>query len=195
MALPWLSLVDIALDIANLARGRGARTRAAARELPAGGSPSSGPLDTQLAGVVVAALKEAFDRDASRLEREREQLERERERAERALRLDLLRQTGDREIGRLRLVTGVALVSVVGTLFFSLRVGGASAAAHVMLGVGWLLLLLALAQSFAAQSRVSRAMARLDDPATRVEHLVAGAALPWLLVAGLGAVCIALLLR
>ena len=51
-----------------------------------------GGLEARLAGVVVAALKEAFDRDTQRLELEREQLDAERQRAERALRLELRRQ-------------------------------------------------------------------------------------------------------
>ena len=37
--------------------------------------------------------------------------------------------------------------------------------ARVMLGAGWLLLLVALSLSFAAQARVARALARVDDPA------------------------------
>ena len=44
-----------------------------------------GALETRLAGVVVAALKEAFDRDKARMDLERETLEAERARAERAL--------------------------------------------------------------------------------------------------------------
>jgi hypothetical protein len=193
MALPWLSLVDIALDITNLALGRAPRRRGPDRDVSTGVDRPAGQLDTQLAGVVVAALKEAFDRDASRLAREREQMERERERAERALTLELLRQAGEREIGRLRLVTGVAFASVVGTLFFLPRVGGGHLSSRVTLGAGWLLLLAALALSFAAQSRVSRAMARVEEPATYPDDLATGAILPWLVVAGLGAICFALL--
>ena len=69
---------------------------------------TAGGLEARMAGVVVAALKEAFDRDSRRLELEREQLAAERQRAERALQLELQRQAGDREIGRLRLLAGVA---------------------------------------------------------------------------------------
>src|SRR4051794_20825848 len=110
MPLPWLNLFDIALDLTNLAIGKASRNKAVATELPATASRTSGPLETHLAGVVVAALKEVFDRDSNRLELEREQMERERERAERereraerALKLEWLRQAGEREIGRLRL--------------------------------------------------------------------------------------------
>jgi hypothetical protein len=48
-------------------------------------------------------------------EPEREQAERERLRAERLLKLDLLRQAGDREIGRLRLAS--VAVGWIGTIF------------------------------------------------------------------------------
>ena len=53
--------------------------------------------------MVVAALKEAFDRDHARLELERGQLEEERRRAAAALQAELRRQAIDRELGRLRL--------------------------------------------------------------------------------------------
>src|SRR6476646_10287602 len=105
MPLPWLQLIDAALGIANFARGR----KAAAppdeglQQLDAG-ARAPGGLEARMAGVVVAALKEAFDRDSRRLELEREQLAAERQRAERALKLELLRQAGDREVGRLRLL-------------------------------------------------------------------------------------------
>src|SRR5256885_15023371 len=64
-----------------------------------------------------------------------EQLEAERQRAERALRLELRRQASDREIGRLRLLAGIAVVSWIGTLFFSARLLGGPVAARATLGV------------------------------------------------------------
>ena len=153
-----------------------------------------------MTGVVVAALKEAFDRDARRLELEREQAERERLRAERMLKLELLRQAGDREIGRLRLMAGVAIGSWIGTLFFSARLIGGPTGARVMLGAGWLLLLVALSLSFSAQGRVGRALARIDETlalTARHDDLTAGAAgavVPWLIVIGLGVIGLAVLL-
>ena len=58
----------------------------------------------------MAALKEAFDRDHARLELERAQLDEQRRRAEEAMRLELRRHAADREVGRLRLLAGTALV-------------------------------------------------------------------------------------
>src|SRR4051812_18836342 len=66
---------------------------------PAVGGGIGGHLEARLTNVVVAALKEAFDRDHARLELERAQLEEERRRAEAAMQLELRRQAADREIG------------------------------------------------------------------------------------------------
>src|SRR4029077_5606552 len=158
-----------------------------------------------LAGVVVVALKEAFDRDTRRLELEREQLAAERERAERALRLAVERQAVDREIGRLRLLAGVAFASWIGTLFFSARVVGGSVGARTALGGGWLLLLFAIAASFSAQSRVAAALLMLgsrlrsdsDEAGDRggaISSGVAGALALWLIVGGLALVGVAMLI-
>src|SRR5436190_4004295 len=126
MAVPWLRLLDMLIGVTDLARGgRSTRTpvEAESQQLAAG-NRAFGALEARLAGVVVAALKEAFDRDTRRLEIEREQVAVERERAERALRLEVRRQAGDREIGRLRLLAGGAIASWLGTLFFSSRLMG-----------------------------------------------------------------------
>ena len=58
-----------------------------------------GQIETRLAGVVVAALKEAFDRDRARMDLERAHLEAERQRAEEALRAELRRQAAERALG------------------------------------------------------------------------------------------------
>src|SRR5205807_9360025 len=143
-----------------------------------------GHLETRLAGVVVAALREAFDRDTRRLELEREQIAAERERAERALRLELQRQAIDREVGRLRLVAGVAVASWLGTLFFAARLTAAGAGARIALGVGWALLLGALAAAFAGQSGIAATVDRPDTGIVRGRSLPAAAIAPWLIVAG-----------
>src|SRR5215470_1448152 len=121
MAVPWLGLLDAALSLTDLARvhwGRGAASPAPSADLQGqfqvGGA--TGNLEARLAGVVVAALKEAFDRDTRRLDFEREQLTAERRRAERAMQLELLRQAAERDIARLRLLAGVDLVAWLGSL-------------------------------------------------------------------------------
>jgi hypothetical protein len=188
MAIPWLGVIDTLLDLTSLALTRKSKRTADETALSTTSAGPIGQLETRLAGVVVAALKEAFDRDAKRLELEREQLERERARADRLLKIDLLRQAGEREIGRLRLLAGLAVASWVGTLLFMTRLIEGATRGRVMLGVGWALLLVALALSFAAQGRIGRSFATIDLPTTRPEDLSAGTVgglVPWLIIVGL----------
>jgi hypothetical protein len=183
MAFPWMRLFNAAVGVTDLAR------RVAGGRDDQLASAPGGPLEARLAGVVVAALKEAFDRDSRRLELERDQLEAELRRAEQALRLEVRRQAGEREIGRLRLVAGVAVVSWLATLFFSRELLAGSAAAKTLLAAGWLLLLGALGTSFNAQATVASRIAGEGD----VTSGGAGIAAPWLIIAGLAAVGAAVL--
>ena len=186
----WLRIFDAALDVADLARRFLPRSQSTeAEQAPPPGA--LGPIETQLAGVVVAALREVFDRDSRRLELEREQIDAERERAERLLELELLRQAGDREIGRLRLIAGVAFATWAGSLLFLTRLMGGHLSARVTLGVGWTLLLGALAAAFLAQSRVARELGRLHNATRRPPAISSGIAGPlalWLAVIGLASV-------
>jgi hypothetical protein len=204
MPVPWLQLIDAALGVANFARGR--KAAAASDEQPqrqqleAGGRGGAalGGLETRLAGVVVAALKEAFDRDTRRLDLEREQLAAERQRAERALQLELQRQAGDREIGRLRLLAGVAVTAWIGTLVLSARLIGGGIGARVSLGFGWLFLLGAIAASFIAQSRAAAAVDALasgdDSRRGAIQSGASGTFALWLMICGLVLVGLAALL-
>src|SRR5215467_12185812 len=127
MALPWMRLLDTALGLAAVARSRKRGPGALSEQL----EPSSralGGLEARLAGVVVAALKEAFDRDTRRLDLEREQLEAERRRTERAMQLEMLRQAADREIARLRWLAGVDFIGWLGSLtLFAVRASSGTA--------------------------------------------------------------------
>jgi hypothetical protein len=189
MPVPWLQLIDAALGLANFARGRKASPPDELAQQLQPGSPAAGGLEARLAGVVVAALREAFDRDSRRLEFEREQLDAERRRAEGAMRLERLRQAADREVGRLRLLAGVAVAAWIGTLVLSARLLAGGVGARVALGVGWLFLLGAIAASFVAQSREATAVDQLvtgDEPLPNaVGSSAAGAFALWLLVCGL----------
>jgi len=199
MGIPWGRIFDTVIGAADVARrvtgGRAAFDDRSDDRL-AVGTGAIGQLETRLAGVVVAALKEAFDRDSRRLELERQQVEAERQRAERALRLELIRQAGDREIGRLRLIAAVSVISWIGTLFFSVRMIGSGPGARFALGGGWLLLLLALALSFVAQARVAERMTRFEELSTSaaIDGGAAGRLAPVLIVAGLALVALAVLL-
>jgi hypothetical protein len=187
MPLPWLQLIDAGLGIANFARGR--KTAAAVDEPPTqvdGASRAPAGLDARLAGVVVAALKEAFDRDSRRIEFERELAETERRRQERALQLELQRQSAEREIGRMRLLAGIAGAAWLGTLLLAARLIG-SVGARVALGSAWALLLGAIAASFTAQSRIAAAIdARsAGDDRQSIRAGASGSFALWLMIAGL----------
>jgi len=192
MGLPWLRVLDTLLGMTDLARSFKIRALTDEQQQLEAAGRGGTALETRLAGVVVAALKEAFDRDTRRLELEREHAAMERERAERALRLELRRQAGDREIGRLRLLAGGAIASWLGTLFFSARLAGGPVAARALLGGGWVLLLAAVAVSFAAQARVAAALDTTTDDRA-ISSGVGGVLAVWLIVAGLALVGVAVL--
>lgn len=189
MAFPWLRLIDAAFGMSDIAR-RVAGGREAPPAPPATATGAGGPLEARLAGVVVAALKEAFDRDTRRLELERDQIEAERARAEQALRLELRRQAGERELGRLRLVAAIAVVSWLATLFFSRELLHGGVAARAALGGGWILLLGALGSAFTAQSTIAARIAGDGE----LSSGQAGNIAPWLIVAGLAVIGAAVLM-
>lgn len=196
MAVPWLQLLDTAIGITNAVRRVKGRGPAEEGRQVGIAQTALGGIEARLAGVVVAALKEAFDRDHQRLELERAQIEAERQRAERALRLELFRQAGDREIGRMRLVAGVALASWLGTIVLASQLLSGTPG-RVALGIGWLLLLVALAGAFLEQSRLARALGEVDERTPLVGAVRAGgagAAAPWLIVAGLASVGLGVLI-
>jgi hypothetical protein len=155
-------------------------------------SGSGGRLESRLAGVVVAALKEAFNRDHARLELEREHLEAERRRAEEAQRLELRRQAIDREVARLRLLAMVALVGWIASVgLLAVRLDTMTPWARGAVSAGWFLLLAALASAFSAQGRAG------SDPTgedSAIESGSVGVASLWLLVSGLALSALSLLL-
>jgi hypothetical protein len=161
-------------------------------------SPTSGPgsalvgqIETRLTNVVVAALKEAFDRDHARLELERAQLEEQRRRAEEALRLELRRQAADRELARFRLLGGAALIGWIASVALVVaRLGAVSVTSRGVSAVAWLLLLGSLGAAFSAQGRLSAAV---NEPAAPVDAGTSGVVALWMLIAGLAVSAIALL--
>jgi hypothetical protein len=204
MPVPWLQIIDAVVGVTNFARSRRASPATAAldqQQQMEAAARTPGGLEARMAGVVVAALKEAFDRDTRRLELERDQLAAERERVEHALRLELQRQAADREIGRLRLLAGVAVAGWLVTLLLAIWPGSrivATVGARVALGGGWLLLGAALAASFSAQARVAAALDGGAPARSGVVRAVtsgaAGAAALWLIVGGLTLIGLATLI-
>jgi hypothetical protein len=141
-----------------------------------------GQIEARLAGVVVAALKEAFDRDSARMEMERSQLESERRRAEEALRAELRRQAADRLLGQLRLVAVMsvctwALSAALGVWMPGMR----EMVPRMLLGTGWAFALGALAFSFSGWQYVSAQSADTSPGAAVLQHPATTYA-PWLLI-------------
>jgi hypothetical protein len=152
----------------------------------------AGQVEARLTNVVVAALKEAFNRDHARLELERAQLDEQRRRAEDALRLELRRQMVDRELARLRLVGAAAMVGWIAAIVLAvLRVGAMGTPGRIAMAAGWLLLLGALGAAFTAQGRLG---ASAVDRDVAVDAGPAGVASLWLLMTGLAVTAISLLL-
>ena len=149
---------------------------------PQAGGPL-GALETRLAGVVVAALKEAFDRDKARMDLERETVEAERARAERALQAELRRQAADRTLLHLRMIAVFAgcLLLVSGILAAWIP-GMRDGAAAIALASAWGAALGALGCVFAAWPKVS-SWAAGSAPDEQQSGAVSLA--PWLLLAAL----------
>jgi hypothetical protein len=135
-------------------------------------------------------LKEAFDRDHARLELERAQMEEQRRRAEDALRAELRRQAADREVGRLRLLAGTALIGwIAAVVMLVARLDVASALSRGLMVASWAMLLGALGAAFTAQGRVGAA----PEGSPSTDAGPTGAAALWLLIAGLALAAISLL--
>ena len=178
-------------DAVKRFKGESTSGESALTTMPPPGSALAGQLEARLTNVVVAALKEAFNRDHARLELERAQLDEQRRRAEEALRLELRRQAADRELARLRLIGGAALIGWIASVILVVaRLGSLSGAARGLSALGWLLLLGALGAAFAAQGRLGTAV---TDPSAPMTAGAGGVAALWMLIAGLAVSAIAML--
>jgi hypothetical protein len=186
----WMRVIDTISGLVQLT----ARPRRPDADEPSGGLQATlgggggalGQLETRLAGVVVAALKEAFDRDSARLELERSHIEAERKRAEEALRAELRRQAADRLLSQLRLVALIAvgalgLSAALGVFLPGMREGLPT----ILLGGGWLLAIGTLGAAFTGGQQISAWSAEPQNTAAQPPSVAAAAASPWLLIAAL----------
>lgn len=182
--------VDALMAVRDAARRfTGAAPPPEAAEPPAAPPGLAGQMEARLTHVVVAALKEAFDRDHARLELERSHLEEERRRADAALQHELRRQAAERELARLRLLAGAAMIGWLASVaIVASGLAASSTPARVVLALGWLLLLGALGAAFMAQGHVGA-----PERGTPGVAGAAGAASLWLLLAGLAATAVSLL--
>ncbi len=182
--------------LANFAAGggggrEGARDEGRRDDLPAN---APGFFEARMAGVLISALREAFNRDSERLQVEREQVEAERQRAEQALRLEMARQATEREASHLRAIGAVAVIVWVMSVVFLIIHPAVALAAKVALAVGWALLLVALGAIVAAHSGINRWLGEGFVPGVEPATGGARAAAPWLVLSGLALTSVSLLL-
>jgi len=191
----WMRVLDTVSGLIQMS-GRFRRPDTDLQAPPAGGGPL-GQLETRLAGVVVAALKEAFDRDRARMDLERSQMEAEQARAEEALRAELRRQASERALGQLRMIAVMAFALVMVSAALGVWMPGMQTLApRILLGSGWSAAIVALGCAFAGWRHVS-AWTAAAGPATGTapgnpDHPAANAA-PWLLLGALALTGISLL--
>jgi hypothetical protein len=153
----WMRVFDTVANLAQLTRGFRRDTPAESGMPP---STALGQIETRLAGVVVAALKEAFDRDRARMDLERAHLDSERQRAEEALRAELRRHAAERALGQVRLIAimaiGVWMLSAALAVWMpGMRGGGARG----LLAGGWVFVLGALGCAFAGWQHLAEVLA------------------------------------
>jgi hypothetical protein len=175
----WMRVIETVNGLARM----GGRLRSLSVDPAANGTQTAGALETRLAGVVVAALKEAFDRDRARMDLERAQLDSERQRAEEALAAELRRQAAERALGQLRLLA----IMAIGTWMLSAALavwlpGMRAGVPRGLLGAGWALAFGALGCTFAGSQRVSTWTASAEGGAPTGG---AAAMAPWLLLLAL----------
>lgn len=200
----WMRVLDAVGGLVELSSRF--RRRPAGDDLtatPAG--RAGGALETRLAGVLVAALKEAFDRDSARMELERSQVEAERQRAEQALRAELQRQAAERALAHLRLIALIAVAAwALSAALAAWLPGMRDVAPRALLGIGWAASLGALGCAFAGwRSILMWSVAAAPGPASAVESSapawhgrhepLTAASAPWLLVAGLAMIAASVL--
>jgi len=179
----WMRVLDAVTGMVQLTGRLG---RPDLPDSPARGGGPLGQLETRLAGVVVAALKEAFDRDSARLELERTQIEAERERAEAAFRAELKRQAAERALGQLRLIAVMAIgVWALSAALGSWLPGMAATAPRLLLGVGWVLALATLGAAFSGWQQISSWSADTHGVIAGAPDSTAASVAPWLFLGAL----------
>jgi hypothetical protein len=148
-----------------------------------------GELETRLAGVVVAALKEAFDRDRARLDLERSHLDADERRADEALRLELSRQAADRAVGEVRLLGVMSLaIWITSAVLIVALPDVRNGPSKWLLGFGWSALIGSLACAVAAHRSIGGWLAgvRSGNRTSEQPQALPVSAVGWLLVTGLG---------
>jgi hypothetical protein len=195
MGVPWLRVLDTVGGLVQM----GARLRSGASsppaDAPAGPGGALAPLEQRLAGVVVAALQEAFDRDRARMDLERSHIEAEQRRAAEALAAELRRQAAERALSQLRLISIIAVAVWMLSAALAVWLPGMRATIpRVLLGTGWACAFAALGATFAGWQRTSEWTADLSAAAAGgPPRSAAASAAPWLILGALALVAASVL--
>lgn len=185
----WMRIIDTVGGLAQMSgKFRPKPSETGMAEPGAGPGGLAGGIEARLAGVVVAALKEAFDRDRARTDLERAQMEADRRRADDLLAAELRRQAAERTLSQLRLVAVLAasawMLSAILAVWLPGMRGGLPRA---LLGAGWLLAFVSLGCTFAGSRLASSPAAGPPAGGGAAE------AAPWALLAALGAIAASIL--
>jgi len=192
MGVPWMKVLDTVSSLAQLS-GRFRREPGADPAAPPGaGGPMA--LEARLAGVVVAALQEAFDRDRARMDLERSQVEGEQRRAAEALAAELRRQAAERALGQLRLIAIISVgVWMLSAVLAAWLPGMRDGVSRTLIGGGWALAFASIGCAFAGWQGISEWSGAAGAGVTTPPSSAAAAAAPWLLLAALALVGASLL--
>ena len=193
----WLRALNAVGTVAEATRMfRGAR--GAAETSPTPVDPAAG-FETRLANVVVAALKEAFDRDRARLDLERDSHEAAQARQDKGLRLEWLRQTATHALNQTRQLAVFSIVVWIASAGAAGWLAPLAATPRTLLGLGWIGLATALGAAFNAHHRLTDWLAQgasstfqSSAPPAELPSFVAQTALPWLFLAGFVMTAVAL---
>jgi hypothetical protein len=199
MAIGWLRVAEVVGGLVELSSRF--RRPPVGDDIAAGTAGRPGALETRLAGVLVAALKEAFDRDSARMDLERSQVESERRRAELALSAELHRQAAERALAHLRLVAIVAGAAFALSAALAVWLPGMRAVApRALLGAGWAASFAALGCAFAGwRTILSSSVAAVTESSAggsttmEIREPMTAAAAPWLLITALALIAASLL--
>jgi hypothetical protein len=196
MAVPWMKVLDTVSSLAQLTGG-GRRSSESAPDAEGVDARPGNPLATieaRLAGVVVAALHEAFDRDRVRMDMERAQVAEEQRRAAEALAAELRRQTAERALGQLRLIAITAVaIWMISAILAAWLPGMRAGLPRVLLGGGWALAFGALGTAFAGWQSISAWTGTSSAAPAALPQGGAVSAAPWLLLTSLTLIAASLL--
>ena len=150
----WLRALNAVGTVAEAARFfRGSGQPSDPAPVPSEGA--GGSLETRLANVVVAALREAFDRDRARFDLERELHSAAEARKAQEFRLEWLRQSATQALTQTRHLAMLSVVVWIASVIAAGWLSPIGTPAKILLGAGWGGLSAAMAATFMTHQRLA----------------------------------------